>query len=177
MIVGAVLLLALGASAKPPAGLLGDPHVLNDPSNPVPVYVLGGAQEERIRLQLIGGGTTSSDYEVPEGKMLLIDWVSVHVLTTDMVDAQASLTTFGLTTPIQSYALGSVDRLSTSLTRLSLARAGSWWLRGGEMVEASVQFSDSMASGTMILDVTGRLIDEPENTVIRCTNNDPCEVY
>lgn len=60
-------LWVVGASAEPPAGIIGEVTVQNDASNPVPVVM------KREELVLLREG-----YTVPPGKRLLIDDMSVR---------------------------------------------------------------------------------------------------
>ena len=81
--LGIGFIFAVGASAAPPVGILGDVTVQNDDSNPVPVVVQpGGTVRTPINITesftIATGGSVSSKeiFTVPADKFLVIEYVS-----------------------------------------------------------------------------------------------------
>ena len=81
LILGVGFIWVVGVSAEPPPGVGGEVTVKNDDTNPVPVVI----QPERTPYRdkavdpLAFEGRTTCDFEIPQGKRLVIEVLSARV--------------------------------------------------------------------------------------------------
>ena len=149
--------------------------VVNSPVEPVPVAVQPGAKLVRIVLtessncgtQNCNDTFETDSYETPEGKILLVDEVSVRQIINPQTGyALLNTTDFG-----EFIHFTAIDELTVAAGNAFAARSMNAYAR---RVGVSVSF-DQIPSGLVILTatITGRLIDETEEEFILCNPN--CE--
>lgn len=149
--------------------------VVNTPAEPIPVSVQPGAKLVRIVLtesrncgtQNCNDTFETDSYETPEGKILLVDEVSVRQIINPQTGyALLNTTDFG-----EFIHFTVIDELTVAAGNAFAARSMNAYAR---RVGVSVSF-DQIPSGLVILTatITGRLIDETEEEFIVCNPN--CE--
>jgi hypothetical protein len=144
--------------------------IVNTPAEPVPVAVQPGAKLVRIVLsgsrncasQNCGYSIETVDYEAPEGKILLVDEVSVRqIINPQSGFAQLNTTDFG-----EFIHFTVIDGLTVVGDDAFAARSMNTY---GRRVAVSVTF-DQIPTNLVVITatITGRLIDEIEEELIVC---------
>ncbi len=176
-VVVAVGTLFNTALANPPQGVSGNVTVVNPESSPVPVNVTNTSEAQYVRIllgerrdctqQTCTDTLGTSTYQVPEGKALLIDEVTVQ----ELFNGLSGLALLSITGVPEQIQLPTIGELSVIGNRSYVGRRTAIHTSGYVSVEV---IFEQAPSGLVAINaiVFGRLIDQPSE-LIDC-NPDSC---